>query len=410
MSTPNMLHITIIIFYSLLFINRLIECRTVPAKDDICTRYPQFSLCLGNGQLQPGGTPPSPPTAPPPVEKQTLDRDTYCKKYQLHFTYFCSPGVDQGPNAQDFCKAYGKNCDVKAAPQAYTKDQITAECSKKKSLAETYCTGNEPDAIRGQCDQYRQYCLNGQQAPAATAAPVVANPIFDPVQYCTSYQPAYIQACATPRPPQGNIGRKRKRRQGDPAALAAAAGYTPEKIAAMCTQYQSLASSYCTGNEPAGQIKDKCNLYRTYCLKQANVPSAPAPQWLQLPLWHLNNLSRRRVRTVPIFVHDTFNCVPIWVPVRNKPKCSTCAQITCTWQTHSVQGTKLPRVGSHATIIGCTVRTNNRSGTSMVPSDHYRATLPMCPTIGEMVCSVQVSANYTYSTFSMICLYSTTFV
>jgi hypothetical protein len=44
----------------------------------------------------------------------------------------------------------------------------------------------------------------------------------------------------------------------------------------MCTQYQSLASTYCTGNEPAGQIKDKCNLYRTYCLKQASVPAAPA--------------------------------------------------------------------------------------------------------------------------------------
>lgn len=244
----------------------------VPAKDDICTRYPQFSLCLGNGQLAPGGAPPPPPTAPPPVEKQTLDRDSYCKKYQLHFTYFCSPGVDQGPNAQDFCKAYGKNCDVNAAPQAYTKDQITAECSKKKSLAETYCTGNEPDAIRSQCDQYRQYCLNGQPAAAATAAPI--QPIFDPVQYCTSYQPAYIQACATPRPPQGIIGRRRKR-QGDPAALAAAAGYTPEKISAMCTQYQSLASTYCTGNEPAGQIKDKCNLYRTYCLKQASAPAAP---------------------------------------------------------------------------------------------------------------------------------------
>lgn len=241
---------------------------------------------MGGGQASPRETPPVPPTAPPPVEKQPLDRDTYCKKYQLHYTYFCSPGVDDhGGAAADFCQAYGKNCDVKAAPQAYSKDQIANECKSKKSLAETYCTGNEPAAIKTQCDQYRQYCLGNQPvqpAPAAVVAP--QQTVQDPVQWCAQYQPDYITACQTPRPPQGNVG-KRKRRQGDPMAAAAALGYTPDKINSLCTQYQGLASTYCTGNEPAGQIKQKCDLYRTYCLKQqpsqpaaAAVPAQPQPQ------------------------------------------------------------------------------------------------------------------------------------
>jgi hypothetical protein len=175
------------------------------------------------------------------AECKTAYVTTYCQNYQRNYDYYCTSGLDNFSNTRDFCQAFSKNC-INSPPannqnqnkaqsqQARTNPpqqqqwsstyrtkptprpkpthrpknvpqqsgsggagsgsgvasaQINKECEDKRALGEQYCHGNEPANIRSQCDQYRQYCVNGNT----------------------------------------------------------------QQIDEMCTKHQNLAQTYCTGNE-----------------------------------------------------------------------------------------------------------------------------------------------------------------
>uniref|UniRef100_A0A915L0I1 Uncharacterized protein n=1 Tax=Romanomermis culicivorax TaxID=13658 RepID=A0A915L0I1_ROMCU len=98
----------------------------LPAKSDICDRYPGFSaLCPGKGQplppsndvaAPPAPAPPPPPTPPPVQTQQKLDKQKYCQTYIDHYTYFCdksTPASDKPrltQNIVNFCANFPKTC------------------------------------------------------------------------------------------------------------------------------------------------------------------------------------------------------------------------------------------------------------------------------------------------------------
>lgn len=231
-----------VIFYC--SITWIIADRKVAMIDDLCKRFPKLDFCRNY-----------PPTLPPTPDNQPLDRETYCRKYQLHYTYFCTTDDNQVANAKEFCAAYKNKCNTKDAPSVWSPDQIKEECTKRQALAQQFCTGNESPSIKNDCDLYRQYCQG--QAPATSA------PALDVNQYCQSNYQKYVQQCQSGAQ---NPASQAQTPQAQQPQTGGAGGLSPTQITSLCTQNKALATQFCTGNEALPQVKQNCDLFRTYCV------------------------------------------------------------------------------------------------------------------------------------------------
>lgn len=262
------IHDWICFIFSILQVLTLVNSREVSFIEDLCRRFPKLEYCTSSRK--------EPPTLPPTREQQKIDKETYCKQYQLHYTYFCSTDTNQNANARDFCSAYNKECDTKAAPAIWSPEQIEEQCNKRRSLAQQYCTGNEIPAIKSDCDLYRKYCVGGaDKGSPPTAIQQPSLPVQGNVQqYCQSnlgqYQAQCTRQLVRPTgPQQQTVGSGQQQPPpATPTGAGGAGGLSQSEINNLCTSNKALASQFCTGNEVVPNIRQQCDLWRTYCISK----------------------------------------------------------------------------------------------------------------------------------------------
>ncbi|KAL1234100.1 hypothetical protein T4B_6347 [Trichinella pseudospiralis] len=148
----------------------------------------------------------------------------------------------------DLCKRFHTMAACKAADATFDKHKTEAIPAEKKTVI---VSGRKALSTQNYCMDYQThfvYYCKGNIASSTT----------DDIR---SFCDAYNKFC--------NIGNVPT---SDAASLNSEAAQ--QQVSQMCSNYQHLASRFCTGKE-IGRVKQLCNLYRTYCLRnQEEAPTA----------------------------------------------------------------------------------------------------------------------------------------